>query len=204
MGAEDGAGTTRIHTPGSLPRRSHVRRRGGTNPWYGTDLGFQHALLHGPGGPNAHPEHYGQVSAALADPTARYSHRRILVIEHVGIDIPGRREPAPVRIEFHERPDYDTYGLPAIDYPRVFADPGAISKHRLPADALCLWFPRDPEDRRWNHGDGVVALLNLARNHLFFEDHWRTTGGFGGPGLPEGEWLGDEAPHGFPDLQEAS
>ena len=201
MGVEDGADRTRIRNPRSLPRRSHVRRRGGTNPWYGTDLGFQDALFDDL---DEHPEHYLQVTAALADPAARYEQRRVLVIEHAGIDIPGRRDPVPIRIEFHERPDYDTYGLPAIDYPRVLADPGATSKHRLPGDALCLWFPRDPDDRRWNHSHGIVPLLNLTRNHLLFEDHWRATGGHGGAGRREGEWLGDEAPHGFPDLRQAS
>jgi hypothetical protein len=200
MGTEDGTATNH-HNSRSLPRRHHVRRRGGTNPWYGTDLGFQRSLIDEL---DLHPEHRGSITIALADPTACYRQQRVLVIEHAGIDVPCRIDPVPVRIEFHEHPNYDTYGLPAIDYPRVHADPGVSSKHRLPGDALCLWFPHDPEERRWTHHQGLVALLNTTRNHLFFEDHWRATGGHGGTGRPEGIWLGDEAGHGFPDLQEAS
>lgn len=185
--------THRVH---AARHRSHVRRRGGTNPWYGTDIKFQRALA---AGLDDHVEHRGQVTAGLADTTVavRHSRSRVLVYKHAGLDVPARRDPVMVRIEFHESPTYDTYGLAAIDYPRVFADPGASSKHRLPGDALCLWFPRDPDDRRWHHHDGLLALLNTVRNHLFFEDHWRATGGHGGPGQREGIWLGDEAPHGF-------
>jgi hypothetical protein len=35
-------------------------------------------------------------------------------------------------------------------------------------------------------------VIDLARDHVFFEDHWRATGGRRG-----GEWLGAEQPHGF-------
>lgn len=183
--------------------RSHVRRRGGTNPWYGSSIEFQRAIEAELDG---HAEHRGQVTCRLADASivTRHAGQRVLVYEHAGLDVPARRRPVSVRIEFHEDPDYDTYGLPAPDYPRVFADPGAVSKHRLPGDALCLWFPRDPDDRRWHHGDGLVTLFNNVRNHLFFEDHWRATGGHGGPGQPEGTWLGDEAPHGFPTQESAA
>lgn len=180
--------------------RGYVRRCNGTNPWYGTDIGFQRALE---AGLSDELEHIRAVTVRLADSSrsARLGGTRVLVYEHAGLDVPARRDPVPVRIEFHERPNYSTYGLPAADYPRVFADPGAISKHRLPGDTLCLWFPRDPDDRRWHAADGLLTLLNNVRNHLFFEDHWRATGGFGGPGRPGGTWLGDEAPHGFPDAE---
>lgn len=82
------------------------------------------------------------------------------------------------------------------DYPRVLTGPGADSPHRLPGDALCLWYPRDGDDLRWSHTMGLIALFNLARKHVFYESHWRSTGGMG---PPSGEWLGEEAPHGFPD-----
>lgn len=190
----------RRHADGHSARhRGHVRRRGGTNSWYGTNLEFQRALLEGL---DTFVEHGGQVAIALADPAthgpARRHGQRILVIEHTGLDVPARRDPVPVRIEFHEDPNRNTGGLPPEDYPRVLADPGATSKHRFRDDSLCLWFPEDPEERRWKHADGLVTLLNTVRNHLFFEDHWRATGGFGGPGQREGEWLGDEAPHPVP------
>ena len=111
------------------------------------------------------------------------------------VEVCGRRDPVPLTIEFHARPPYDCFGLPAEEYPRVFAIPGASSPHRMPDDgALCMWFPQDPPERRWRPTDGLLALIDLARDHVFFEDHWRATGGRRG-----GEWLGDERPHGFPE-----
>jgi hypothetical protein len=175
--------------------RHHVRRRGGNNPWYATSIGFldrlETALAN-------EPEHRGQVIRTLTRPPPGRAAGRVLTYHHVGLDVPGRVDPVPVTVEFHELPIYDTYGLAAADYPRVLADPGATSPHRLPGDALCLWYPADPTDRRWDYTHGLVALLNLARNHLFFEDYWRETGVAGGPGRNAGTWLGDEAPHGFP------
>jgi hypothetical protein len=47
-----------------------------------------------------------------------------------------------VTIDFYATPPYACWGLPPEEYPRVFADPGASSPHRMPDDdALCLWFP---------------------------------------------------------------
>lgn len=106
--------------------------------------------------------------------------------------VPGR-EPIDVRVAFFANPYYDTYGLPPQDYPRVFADPGAPSPHRMPFDdALCLYYPRSAPTRRWRSTDGLLMLLDLVRDHLFFETHWRDTDRRG-----KGEWLGGEAPHGF-------
>ncbi|MBN1093456.1 hypothetical protein JKP75_13310 [Blastococcus sp. TML/M2B] len=112
----------------------------------------------------------------------------------VPIEVRGRRDPVDLRIEFHRWPRYDCYDLPPEEYPRVFAAPGAASPHRMPTDdALCLYFPDSPPWRRWRPVDGLLALIDLARDHVFFEDYWRATGGHRG-----GTWLGDEAPHGFP------
>lgn len=135
------------------------------------------------------PEHAGKVTIDLTTVPVTGA-PRVLVYTHSGLDVPSRPKPVPVRIEFHEYPPYDTLGLHPRDYPRVFADPGAASPHRQPHDgALCLWQPRDPDDRRWLATQGLVDLLSITRNHLFFEVHWRATE----------EWLGDEAPHGFPE-----
>lgn len=118
---------------------------------------------------------------------------RALIYRLDGLLVPGR-EPIDVRIAFFADPYYDTYGLPARDYPRVFADPGVESPHRMPGDgALCLYFPRSSPERRWRSQDGLLMLLDLTRDHLFFESHWRDTGAHA-----KGEWLGGEAPHGFP------
>jgi hypothetical protein len=112
-----------------------------------------------------------------------------LIYRHVGLEVPGRLDPVPVRVEFYAKPPYDTYGLAPQDYPRVFADPKAASPHRMPDDALCLFFPGDPAHQRWTSQHGLQALFDLTRNHLFYELHWRATA--------EKVWLGPEAPHGF-------
>jgi len=57
----------------------------------------------------------------------------------------------------------------------------------------CAVLPAQPPEQRWRPENGLLALFDLACDHLFFEDYWRSTGGAKG-----GIWLGDEAPHGFP------
>jgi hypothetical protein len=118
----------------------------------------------------------------------------MLVYRHAGLEVRGRVERIPVRVVFHERPPYPCYGLPWHDYPRVFADPRQLSKHRMPDDSLCLYYPWDPPERRWTADNGLVQLFEIVANHLFYEQWWRHTGGHNG-----GEWLGDEAEHGFPN-----
>lgn len=117
-----------------------------------------------------------------------------LLVYRVPIEVPGRRDPVPVAVYFFARPPYDCWGLPPEEYPRVIADPGRPSPHRMPEDnALCLYYPRSSVGQRWRPELGLLALLDLTRDHLFFEDHWWATGGRRG-----GVWLGDEQPHGFP------
>lgn len=114
----------------------------------------------------------------------------------VPIEVPGRRHPVPTQIVFYQRPPYRCWGLAPEEYPRVYAAPREASPHRMPDDdALCLYYPRSPERERWRPADGLLALIDLVRNHLFFENHWRTTGGYRG-----GIWLGAQAPHGFPQV----
>lgn len=158
--------------------------------WYATGLEFQATLM---GDIENYDEHAGLISTTL-NITPR---GRIWTIHHAGLNVPGRPDAVAVRVELHESPTYDTYGLEPYDFPVVFADPGVESKHRHEGDALCLWFPGDAADRRWHHTDGLLALFNLVRNHLFYEAYWRATGGHGGEGQAEGTWLGDEAAHGY-------
>lgn len=147
--------------------------------WYGADpawtLPFQRDAR----------RHYGPAVTVALRPN-------YLLYRHKGLDIPGRDEPVAVEVRFEARPLYDTYGLSPQDYPRVFADPGFASPHRMPDDSLCLFYPGDPPERRWTADDGLLALLNLAGDHLFFETYWRHTGGHQG-----GKWLAPEAPHGY-------
>lgn len=165
--------------------------------WYATDLDFQAALIRDL---DTYAEFRDLVTNTLhrtGRPGRRRRQARVWVFTHHGLDVPGRPDPVPVSIEFHEQPNYPTYALEAWEFPAVFADPGAESKHRHGNDALCLWFPGDPAERRWHYTDGLVALFNLARNHLFYEAYWRATGGHGGSGQAAGTWLGDEAAHGY-------
>lgn len=114
------------------------------------------------------------------------------IIYRLPVEIPGRRNPVPTEIVFHHRPPYSCWGLHPAEYPRVFAAPGESSPHRMPDDALCLYFPHSPAHERWQPVNGLLALIDLVRNHIFFENHWRATGGYAG-----GEWLGAEQAHGF-------
>lgn len=150
-----------------------------TSRWYGADsswtIPFQRDAR----------RHYG------SDVTVDLGHDH-LIYHHGGLDIPGRDEPVPATIVFEARPRYDTHGLAPQDYPRVYADAGLQSPHRMPDDSLCLFYPGDPPDRRWTAKDGLLALLDLTGDHLFLETYWRHTGGHRG-----GKWLAPEAPHGY-------
>ena len=115
-----------------------------------------------------------------------------LLYRHQGLEVSGRERPVPVTILFEAQPFYNTYGLSPQDYPRVFADLGLDSPHRMPDDSLCLFYPGDPPDQRWTADDGLLALFNLTADHLFFETYWRHTGG-----RRCGTWLAPEAPHGY-------
>jgi hypothetical protein len=181
--------------PKAARRTGHARRRP-TSPWYATDPSFQRHLERGL---YDIAEHRRRVTVALQPENALQRRLyRVLVYHHAGLDVPGRRHPVPVEVQFYEDPDYVTYGLSPADYPRVVAEPGAASKHRMPDDALCLYYPNDHDDRRWKHTDGLPTLFEIVRHHLLYEDYWRATGGHGdGRGHGEGIWLGDEAPHGF-------
>lgn len=116
----------------------------------------------------------------------------------IPVEVRGRRDPAIVRIVFYARPEYDTYGLPPQEYPRVYADLGADSPHRMPDDALCLYFPHSAPERRWTPEKGLLALIDLIGDHLFMEAYWRLSGGENG-----GMWLGEEQPHNFPARRSA-
>lgn len=75
-------------------------------------------------------------------------------------------------------------GLPEI--PRVFSDGPAQSPHRYSDGSLCMWYPGDPFERRWDRRrDGPIGLVGLILAHLMREEWWRRTG----------EWAGPEAEH---------
>lgn len=58
--------------------------------------------------------------------------------------------------------------------------------HRYDDDRLCLWYPRDRRDRRWEWEDGLRELLGHTGAHLMRERLWLRTGRWEGPELPHG------------------
>lgn len=113
-----------------------------------------------------------------------HEYRRV-TYRHAGLAVPGLLDPVPVTVEFFAEPPYATYGMRAEHYPRVWADPAGVSPHRMPDRSLCLYYPGDPPERRWGSELGLLSLLDVTRDHLFFEHHWRATGAF-----RHGVWLG--------------
>lgn len=81
-------------------------------------------------------------------------------------------------------------------HPQVFAlDGDRRSLHRNPpwdngqdgvSAHLCLYYPRDPDERRWTPEYGLIGLFDLARRHLACEHVWRETD----------KWPTEDAPHG--------
>ena len=69
--------------------------------------------------------------------------------------------------------------------PRVFADGLIVSRHRFEDGSLCIWYWRDPVERRWTFDQGILSLINYTIIHLFKEAWF----------LETGEWLGDEIIH---------
>lgn len=136
-------------------------RRGNSGPWYGR---FSERLRF-------------EGSARTKIPGLRSQHRRqgrgwqyLLSVHPPGC--PTRK----VRIDF---------ALPIPRVPRVIVDGPTDSPHRYADGTLCMWYPLDPEDRRWTFSDGLIQLIGLIQVHLIREHLWRQTG----------RWYGDEAPH---------
>jgi hypothetical protein len=69
--------------------------------------------------------------------------------------------------------------------PDITVDGPTESPHRYSSERLCVEYPDDPPDERWAADDGLLALIDLIRAHLFREAYWRETG----------IWAGPEAPH---------
>jgi len=65
------------------------------------------------------------------------------------------------------------------------ADGPTESPHRYADGHLCMWHPVDGPDLVWQPEDGLIALVQYARVHLFGEEYWRRYG----------RWPGPEAPH---------
>jgi hypothetical protein len=75
--------------------------------------------------------------------------------------------------------------------PKIRAEGPTESPHRYDDGSLCIWYPKDPPEHKWEFADGLLMLINMIQLHLFREEWWRETGGRTG-----GEWLGPELTHG--------
>jgi hypothetical protein len=99
-------------------------------------------------------------------------------------------EPRAVELQFQRLTTQPTFL-------RAYADGPTESPHRFKAHphdsqsrrSLCMWHHTDPPDMRWVPSDGLLALINHTRIHLFKEAYWRETG----------EWLGPEVLHFRPE-----
>ena len=81
--------------------------------------------------------------------------------------------------------------------PLVLVDGPTLSPHRYYVDGrgfvrLCIWYPKDPSDKKWRQDDGLLALFGLTLTHLIREGYYRED--IAKYGIAE--WLGPEAPHG--------
>ena len=97
----------------------------------------------------------------------------------------------PVPFYEDRRLKVEVYGRDEPRNVRVYADGPTASPHRYPGGALCMWYPADSREQRWEPRDGLVALIDLAVLHLFREAWWRETG----------RWPGAEAAHGDSKIQ---
>lgn len=153
-------------------------------PWYAHDsswrLPFEAAAMRA---------HSGKLSAK--------THERKLIYEHDGLEVVGSDSCVAITIVFDADQQTKHFGLNPVDYPSIYVAPEAGARstfpHRMPDGGLCLFYPEDPPEQRWQSENGLEVLLGLIANHLFAEDYWLATGGVDG-----GEWVIAEAPHGFP------
>lgn len=150
----------------------------------------------------------GRVAPWLVVPIARTVLRRM--VRHLVIDATDRRlGPAIRRIRAEQdgaRLNINLLGEAILGQneaarrmehgsPKVYADGPTESPHRYRAEddrSLCLWYPSDGPDRKWQPADGLVQLIGMIETHLFKEAYWRETG----------EWLGEEGPHGEPVVRD--
>ncbi len=72
----------------------------------------------------------------------------------------------------------------------VTADGPTESPHRYSTRRLCVWDPNGPGAEQWVGDDGLLALIDHVRVHLFKEAYWRETT----------IWPGREAPHAPPKV----
>ena len=149
--------------------------RGGWFGWYGADPSWVIPLE-------------ASARRALGRDLTAHLGLGVLTYNTHQVSVPGDRQLHDITIRFYAEPRYPTYGLAPEEYPQVQGGSALDSPHRMPDESLCLWQPHDPIARRWVPGDGLLALIKHACNHLFLEDWYRD----------HHEWLIAQAPHALP------
>ena len=162
-----------------------------SRPWYGWDGEWRRSLL---AGMRDWPQL--DVSTVLAPSWVAF---------WMTLEAPARAEPFEAVAIFEPSGTRETYGLPAMDSPRVFGGLPArtprllprhmhlamsevVPNHRNPDGSMCLWYPRDVPERRWTHDKGLISLAHIITNQVVAEDMVRAGH----------EWPLDEEGHGFP------
>lgn len=81
---------------------------------------------------------------------------------------------------------------PWKEEPKVLCLDGPTdSLHRNGILELCLYYERDPDERRWKINDGLPRLFDLARVHVWCEHIWRLRG------RKDSDWPRPQAAHGY-------
>jgi hypothetical protein len=111
--------------------------------------------------------------------------RRALVIYHVTVPVPDYEDR---KVEIRLRNGFEPWGA------EIFADGPTESPHRFGERRLCIWREGDAPNRRWTGEQGLCELLRHISIHLFKETYYRETG----------DWIGDEAPHGPLEEEDAA
>lgn len=92
------------------------------------------------------------------------------------VPVPAVEDPVPTRIELrHQSRAWQS---------TVHVDVPECLRHRYADGALCMWFQADPISNRWEFRDGIPALVDHIRRHLFQEACCRAGQ----------DWPGEEAP----------
>jgi hypothetical protein len=75
----------------------------------------------------------------------------------------------------------------------VSADGPTNSPHRYSSGHLCIWYPSDGPELKWQPDEGLLGLIQYTRVHLYREAYWRQFGFWPGPEAPHGETKEPEA-----------
>lgn len=137
-----------------------MRAAARTQPWY-TDIRARIRFERGVR--RAYPE---------LNVTATGRGMKATIVYTITLEVP-EYPPRRAAITF---PNWSTPSVPAVT-----VDGPMESPHRYGDSKLCIWHPDAPPEERWTPEDGLLALIDHTRVHLFKEAYWRETGVWAGP-----------------------